>query len=201
MNMREGAARVDAAALGVDHSDHTLWAAAAGGDREAFTTLYHRHADAVWRHAHRLTGTRTAAEDVLAATFLAAWRRRSQVRFTADSARPWLLAVAGNEARTEWRRTARHERLARRVGAAQAQDDHSDAVVARLDDRRRLHRVRDALDDLSDKHREVVELCMIAEVPQADAARALGIPEVTLRSRIHRARAKLRDLLAEEGQR
>jgi RNA polymerase sigma factor (sigma-70 family) len=200
MSIREGAARVDAAALD-DQSDHTLWAAAADGDPDAFTALYHRHADAVWRHAYRLTGTRTAAEDVLAATFLTAWRRRAQVRFAADSARPWLLAVAGNEARTEWRRTARHERLARRVGAAPAQGDHSDAVVARLDDRRRLHRVRDALDDLSEKHREVVELCMIAEVPQPDAARALGIPEATLRSRIHRARAKLRDLLAEEGQR
>jgi RNA polymerase sigma-70 factor (ECF subfamily) len=199
MSMREGAARVDAAALG-DQSDHTLWAAAADGDPDAFTALYHRHADAVWRHAYRLTGTRTAAEDVLAATFLTAWRRRAQVRFAADSARPWLLAVAGNEARTEWRRSARHERLARRVGAAPPHGDHSDAVVARLDDRRRLHRVRDALEGLSEKHREVVELCMVAEVPQPDAARALGIPEATLRSRIHRARAKLRDLLVEEGQ-
>jgi len=199
--MREGAERVGAAALGADPSDHTLWAAAAEGDREAFTALYHRHADAVWRHAHRLTGTRTAAEDVLAATFLTAWRRRSQVRFAADSARPWLLAVAGNEARTEWRRSARHDRLTHRVGAAPAQDDHSDAVVARLDDRRRLHRVLEALASLPDRHREAVELCMIAEVPQPAAARALGVPEATLRSRIHRARARLRTLLAEEEQR
>lgn len=162
--MREGAARVDAAALD-DQRDHTLWAAAADGDPDAFTALYHRHADAVWRHAYRLTGTRTAAEDVLAATFLTAWRRRAQVRFAADSARPWRPAVAGNEACPE------------------------------------LHRVRDALEGLSERYREVVELRMIAEVPQPDAARALGIPEATLRSRIHRARAKLRDLLVEEGQR
>jgi len=195
--MREGAARVDAGSF----DDHTLWAAAGAGDRDAFTAIYHRHADAVWRHAYRLTGTRAAAEDVLAATFLTAWRRRAQVRFAADSARPWLLAVAGNEARTEWRRSARHERLAHRVGAAPAADDHSDAVVARLDDRRRLHRVLDALAALPDRLREPVELCMIAEVPQSDAARALGIPETTLRTRIHRARARLRTLLAEEEQR
>src|SRR3954471_3256567 len=121
MSMREGAARMDAPPL----DDHSLWAAAGDGDRAALTALYHRHADAVWRHAYRLTGTRTAAEDVLAATFLTAWRRRSQVRFAADSARPWLLAVPGNEARTEWRRSPRHERLARRVGAVPAQGDHS----------------------------------------------------------------------------
>ncbi|WP_308257675.1 RNA polymerase sigma factor [Pseudonocardia lacus] len=178
--------------------DHTLWAAAAGGDGDAFTALYHRHADAVWRHAYRLTGTRSTAEDVLAATFLTAWRRRSELRFAADSARPWLLAVAGNEARTEWRRSARHERLARRVGAAPAERDHSDAVVARLDDRRRLHRVLEALGGLPDRLREAAELCMVAGVPQADAARALGIAEVTLRSRVHRARARLRAQLAEE---
>jgi RNA polymerase sigma-70 factor, ECF subfamily len=200
MSTREGAARVGATPL----DDHSLWAAAGDGDRDtataAFTAIYHRHADAVWRHAYRLTGTRAAAEDVLAATFLTAWRRRSEVRFVADSARPWLLTVAGNEARTEWRRSVRHDRLAHRVGPAPAVRDHSDAVVARLDDRRRLHRVLEALDGLSSAHREVVELCMIAELPQPDAARALGIPEVTLRSRIHRARARLRALLAEEDQ-
>jgi RNA polymerase sigma-70 factor (ECF subfamily) len=194
MSNREGVARVGATTL----DDHDLWAAAGAGDREAFTTLYQRHAEAVWRHAHQLTGSRTSAEDVLAATFLTAWRRRSEVRFVADSARPWLLSVAGNEARDERRRSTRHERLARRVGAAPDVRDHSDAVVSRLDDRRRLHGVLTALDRLSADHREVVELVMIAEVPQADAARALGIPEATLRSRVHRARTRLRALLGEE---
>jgi RNA polymerase sigma factor (sigma-70 family) len=197
MNPGEGAARVDAPPL----DDNSLWAAAGDGDRAAFTTLYHRHADAVWRHAYRLTGTRTAAEDVLAATFLTAWRRRAEVRFVADSARPWLLCVAGNEARTEWRRTIRQERLVQRIGAAPTASDHADAVVSRLDDRRRLHRVLGALEGLSDEHRDVIELCMIAGVPQPDAARALGIRQATLRTRLHRARTRLRALLAEEAQR
>lgn len=178
--------------------DHALWAAAGDGDRDAFATLFRRYADAVWQQAYRLTGSRTAAEDVVAETFYTAWRRRSEVRFTADSARPWLLAVAGNEARNDRRRSARRERLAQRVGSAQAVHDHSDAVVAQLDDRRRLHRLLSALDSLSTAHREVVELCMIAEVSHADAAHALGIPVATLRTRIHRARAKLRNLLDEE---
>jgi RNA polymerase sigma factor (sigma-70 family) len=198
MSTREGAACVGAP----PPDDHELWAAAGDADRRtsraAFSTLYERHADAVWHHAHRLTGSRTAAEDVLAATFLTAWRRRAEVRFVADSARPWLLTVAGNEARTEWRRSVRHERLARRVGAAPSVRDHSDAVVAQLDDRRRLHLVLDALQGLSTEHREVVELCVIAEVPQPDAARALGIRESTLRSRLRRARTRLRAVLAEE---
>ena len=179
--------------------DHELWAAAQRGDRGAFTTLYHRHVEAVWRQAYRLTGSRTAAEDVLAATFLTAWRRRAEVRFTADSALPWLLAVAGHEAGTERRRSARHQRLSRRLGPAPAVRDHSDSVVANLDDRGRLHRVIAALESLPAAQREAVELCLVADLPQPDVARALGVPEATLRSRIHRARARLRALLSEEA--
>jgi RNA polymerase sigma factor (sigma-70 family) len=177
--------------------DQELWAAARAGDRDAFTALYHRHASAVWAHAHRLTASPTAAEDVLAATFLTAWRRRAEVRFTADSALPWLLAVAANEARTEWRRASRFRRLSQRVGPEPDVVDHADSVVTSLDDRRRVHRVLAAIARLPDPQRAVVALCLVAEVPHADAARALGIPEATLRSRIHRARARLRTALAE----
>jgi len=116
--------------------DGELWSAAALGDRVAFTELYHRHADAVWRLAMRMTGSRAVAEDVLAATFLAAWRRRADVRL--------------------------------------------------------VHAVLAAVAALPAGQRDVVALCLIAEVPQADAAKALGITQVTLRSRLHRARAQLR---------
>lgn len=178
--------------------DHELWELAQGGDRDAFATIYHRHAEAVWRHAYRLTASHTAAEDILAATFLTAWRRRAAIRFVADSARAWLLAVAGNEARTEWRRTRRHRRLFDRLGPAHVVDDHADSVVTSLDDRRRVHRVLAAIAELPPAQREAVALCLVAELPQPDAARALGISEATLRSRIFRARGQLRSALLEE---
>jgi RNA polymerase sigma factor (sigma-70 family) len=194
MSTREGVGWVDTALP----EDDELWAAAQDGDRDAFTTLYHRHAATVWRQAHHLTGSSAMAEDVLAATFLTAWRRRAEVRFTADSALPWLLAVAGNEARTEQRRSMRHQRLFRRLGAAPVVRDHSDSVAASVDGHRSLHRVLAALERLPAAQREVVELFMIADLAQSDAARALGVPEATVRSRIHRARARLRTLLSEE---
>jgi RNA polymerase sigma factor (sigma-70 family) len=178
--------------------DHELWARARSGDRGAFTELYHRHAEAVWNHGYRLTASRTAAEDVLSATFLIAWRRRGDVRFVADSARPWLLTVAANEARTEWRRSTRHRRLAGRVGPPPDVADHSDTVVASLDDRRYVHGLLTAIAALPAGQRAAVTLCLVAEVPYADAACALGIPESTLRSRLRRARARLRDVLPEE---
>jgi len=178
-------------------ADRDLWAAVQRGDRHAFTELYHRHADAVWQHAYRLTTSATTAEDVLAATFLTAWRRRSSVVFIAESARPWLLAVAANEARTEWRRAKRHRMLSHRLRPAPDVDDHADTVVTALDDRRQVHRVLAAIEKLPRIQREAVTLCLVADVSQADAARLLGIPEATLRSHIHRARTRLRTTLPE----
>lgn len=178
--------------------DAELWVRAQHGDREAFTVLYHRHAGAVWRHAYRMTASRTAAEDVMAATYLTAWRRRAEVQIVTDSALPWLLAVAGNEARSEWRRSVRRRELSDRVGPSPDVADHSDAVVASLDDRRRVHQVLTAIANLPTAQREAVSLCLLGEVSQADAARVLGISEVTLRSRIHRARTRLRTLVPEE---
>jgi RNA polymerase sigma-70 factor, ECF subfamily len=178
--------------------DVALWAAARDGDPEAFAELYHRHADPVWRHAHRLTGSPTAAEDVLAATFLTTWRRRAEVQLAAGSLRAWLFAVAGNEARTEWRRTHRRHRLLRRIGPAPHVDDHSETVVSSLDDRRRAHQVLAAVAELPAAQREAVALCLVGEVPYAEAAEVLGVPEATLRSRVHRARATLRTVVPEE---
>jgi RNA polymerase sigma-70 factor (ECF subfamily) len=94
--------------------------------------------------------------------------------------------------RTEWRTTNRHERLAHHVGPPPDVRDHADSVVASLDDRRRVHAVLAAMAALPAGQRDVVALCLIAEVSQADAAKALGITQVTLRSRLHRARARLR---------
>ncbi len=193
MTTSEGAVRLPA-----PPGEAELWAAAQRGDRAAFTALYHQHAAAVWSQAYRLTVTLPAAEDVLAATFLTAWRRRGDVRLVDGTALPWLLTVASNEARTDWRRTTRHKRLKLRVGPPPDVSDHADTVVASLDDRRRLHQVIAAIAELPTGQREAVALCLVAEVSHADAARALGISEVTLRSRIHRARTRLRTLLPEE---
>jgi RNA polymerase sigma factor (sigma-70 family) len=187
------------AATAPPDEDVALWAAARDGDPDAFAELYHRHADPVWRHAHRLTGSPTAAEDVLAATFLTTWRRRREVQLAGGSLRAWLLAVAGNEARTEWRRAHRRHRLLRRVGPAPHVVDHSDTVVTSLDDRRRARQVLAAVAELPASQREAVALCLVGEVPYAEAADVLGVPEATLRSRVHRARATLRTVVPEEA--
>ena len=90
-------------------SDRDLWAAVAAGDEAAFGTLFDRHSRAVYNHAFRLCGSWSIAEDITQATFLTSWRKRGTVELAHASALPWLLVVAGNCARTEWRSARRFQ--------------------------------------------------------------------------------------------
>ncbi|MDT7783149.1 MAG: hypothetical protein QOF58_1568 [Pseudonocardiales bacterium] len=177
-------------------SDADLWAR---GDERAFGELYDRYAEAVWNHAYRLTASWSTAEDLTSATFLAAWRRRNEVTLVRDSALPWLFTVAGNLARSEFRRKARFGRLLLRVPRDDVQRDHADDVASSLDHESRLRQVLQAVQRLPRAEREAVELVLLGELPVAEAAVALGVAEVSVRSRISRARTRLRKELADDS--
>ncbi|WP_285642288.1 sigma-70 family RNA polymerase sigma factor [Lentzea sp. NBRC 102530] len=187
----EGAAAVP----GDAPSDAELWAR---GDEHAFGELYDRYAEAVWNHAYRLTASWATAEDLTSATFMTAWRRRAQVTLVRDSALPWLFTVAGNLARSEFRRKARFTRLLLRVPRDDVQDDHADAIVSSLDHESRLSEVLRAVERLPRAEREAVELVLLGELSAAEAAEALGVAEVSVRSRLSRARSRLRKLLSDD---
>ena len=176
-------------------TDPELWDRAAGGDHGAFEQLFLRHAEAVWNHAYRLTGAWAQAEDLTSATFLIAWRKRGEVRLIRDSALPWLYAVAGNLARTEFRSRGRFARALRRVPVNDSSPDHADDVAGRIDDDRRVRAVLEAVRALPKSEREIVELCLIGDLSTTDAAALLGLAEPSIRSRVSRAKSRLRTLL------
>ncbi|MFB9683055.1 RNA polymerase sigma factor [Amycolatopsis plumensis] len=178
--------------------DRALWDRASGGDEAAFGELFERHAEAVWNHAYRLTGSWSAAEDLTSSTFLTAWRRRADVTLVRDSALPWLYTVAANAARDEHRGTRRRLRLLRKIPDPPVVSDHADAVAARIDGEQRLREIVEAVGTLPKSQREVVELCLLGDVSVADAAALLTIAEVTVRAQLSRARARLRTLLEEK---
>jgi RNA polymerase sigma-70 factor (ECF subfamily) len=173
-------------------SDVDLWTRAASGDRTAFGELFERHVDAVWNHAYRLTASWSQAEDLTSSTFLIAWRKCADVRLVRDSALPWLFTVAGNLARDEFRGATRFRRALRKMPADPVTADHADDVVRRVDGDFRTARVLQAVRALPRAQREAVELCLLGEVSAADAAELLGVAEVSVRSRLSRARAHLR---------
>lgn len=176
-------------------SDAELWIHAAAGDRDAFGVLFERHVAAVWNHAYRLTASWAKAEDLTSSTFLLAWRKCPDLLLVRDSALPWLYAVAGNLARTESRSSMRFLRAVRRLPADHAEADHADAVASRVDDDRRIPRLLDAVRELPMAERQAVELCLLGELSTTDAAALLGVAEPSVRSRLSRARSRLRTML------
>ncbi|MBX9421727.1 MULTISPECIES: RNA polymerase sigma factor [Streptomyces] len=166
------------------------------GDPAAFAELFDSYARSVYNHAFRLTGDWSVAEDVMAATFLEAWRLRRKVDPEGGSLRPWLLGVATNVARNHCRGNRRY----RAAAAAYAEagpagtpvPDHAAEVAGRIDDRRRIAATLRALGTLRRTEREVLVLCLWEGLAYTEVAKALRVPVGTVRSRLSRARARLR---------
>lgn len=163
------------------------------GDPSAFAELFDTYARAVYNHAFRLAADWSTAEDVMAATFMEAWRLRDKVDPEGGSLRPWLLGIATNTARNQFRSNRRYRAAAEAAAAAELSvPDHAEEVADRLDGRQRLATALTALAALRRPEREVIALCLGEGLDYEAAAEALGIPVGTVASRLSRARKKLR---------
>jgi RNA polymerase sigma factor (sigma-70 family) len=179
-------------------TDAELWQRAVEGDPDSFGALFERHARAVYNYLFRRTADWSLAEDLTSVVFLEAWRRRRDVRLERDLALPWLLGVATNvlrnRRRAQWRYRAALERVPRERG-----EDFADDANGRLDDERRMRVVLRSLSKLPKREQDVIALCGWADLGYEEAAAALGIPVGTVRSRLSRARARLRELDGPDG--
>lgn len=192
------------AEAGDDDDDGRLRGRVRSGERAAFAELYESYATAVYNHALRLTGDWSVAEEVMSETFLAAWRGRGGVAVEGGSLRPWLFGIATNKARNADRGLRRRLAfLARRAGTGDGAEhvvgDFAEQVAGRIDDARRLAEVRRVLGRLRRHEREVIALCVWGGLDYAQAAEALGVPVGTVRSRLSRARARLREIVERES--
>lgn len=147
---------------------------------EDFERLYREHAEAVFAFALRRSN-HAQAEDVVAETFLVAWRRLGDIPFPA---RPWLLGVARRVLANHYRTEARRQALTGRLVEATAFACTAPAADADLP-------VMRALDSLSTGDREILLLAAWDELTRAEAARVLGITPAAFAVRLHRARRRL----------
>lgn len=171
-------------ALSDDEAD---WALAVRGEGEAFGRVFDRHRERVRRHSLRLVPAVGDAEDVIATTFLEAWRKRDDVRFVDGSMLPWLLVTATNVARNLSRSHRRHRILLERLPAPTPHPDHAES----FDD----GPASAALRQLSALDQHVLILCVLHDLSESDAATALGVATGTVKSRLSRAKARLARLL------
>ena len=184
--------------MSVDDPTSQLRAGARAGDADAFGAVFDACAKSVYNHVFRLTGDWSAAEEVMAMTFLEAWRGRDTIAPDGGSLRPWLLGIATNLVRGHRRAARRHRTALARLAVADESPDFANDVSGRLDDAARIKALHGALAGLPRHEREVLSLCVWSGLGYAEAAEALNVPVGTVRSRLSRARARLARLTESE---
>lgn len=167
------------------------------GDEPAYRMLHDRHEAPVYRMSLVLMRTTWDAEEVAATAFFELWRKRDKVRVVDDSVLPWLLATTSFAAKNSLRARRRYQRLLNRIPHSGDVPDHADEVGRAMDSMKISAHVRDALLQLNTRDSSVIVLCVIHELPTAEAAVVLGVPEGTVKSRLSRVKARLRGALDE----
>jgi RNA polymerase sigma-70 factor (ECF subfamily) len=158
---------------------------------ERFAVVFDRHAPHIHRYfARRLGGQ--VADDLMGETFLIAFGGRARYDPAFPSARPWLYGIATNLVGQRRREEAREYRLRAALGPPAGQDSHADRVVERVTAQAMNQRLAEALAGLARRDRDVLLLIAWEGLAYEEVAAALGIPVGTVRSRLNRARRKVR---------
>lgn len=170
-----------------DPDDDVLVARAKAGDSVAFGNLYERHQGALFRFALHMTGAAASAEDVVHETFVVLMDALDRFDGT-RSLRAYLYGIA--------RRIAARRLRRERLWVPFNTETHDPASMAPsvADDLQRrddLLQLRQAILALPRKQREVLVLCDVEQLSYEDAAVSIGCAVGTIRSRLHRARARL----------
>jgi RNA polymerase sigma factor (sigma-70 family) len=171
--------------------------AASRDDPDAFAAIFERHFDAIFRYLRRRVG-RARAEELAAETFTQALAGRHRFDTGHPDARPWLYGIAVNLLRHHYRSEERELRAYARGGVDPLAAN--EPSLERIDAAAMGPAVAAALAELAPVERETLLLYAWAELGYAEVAQALDIPIGTVRSRLHRARTQLRELLEASGQ-
>jgi RNA polymerase sigma-70 factor (ECF subfamily) len=177
------------------------------GNRPAFEALVHRYEKELFGYLRNYLGDASMAEDVFQQTFLQVYLKCDQFE-PQRKFRPWLYAVATNQAIDYQRHYGRH-----RTTSLDRQMSHHDSAengsfgelfdspqrgpVEESQSLEQAEEVRRAVDDLPEQIKQVVLLVYFQGMKYREAARALGVPLGTVKSRLHGAIQKLGDVLAD----
>lgn len=175
-------------------ADDATLIARSRAEPEVFAAIFDRHATEIHRYASRRLGP-ALAEDVVGETFLVAFRRRDRYDLSYRDASPWLFGIATNMISRHRQAEVRFYRALARTGVDPVVESPADDVVARVAAAGQRRTIAAALARLSAADRDTVLLVDWAELSYDQAAMALHVPVGTVRSRLSRARRKMRDAL------
>jgi RNA polymerase sigma-70 factor (ECF subfamily) len=176
-------------------ADDVLIRRVARGDKRAMQVLFARHNVRVYRFIARVIGPNAAAEDLVSEVFIDVWRKAAQFEGRSQVS-TWLLAIARYKALSQLRIRA-SDHLDDET--AQAIEDPADSPETACEKKDTGELLRQCLTQLSDAHREVIDLVYYHEQSMEEVAKILAIPEATVRTRMFYARKRLAELLKAEG--
>jgi RNA polymerase sigma factor (sigma-70 family) len=168
-----------------------------GGVARSFAQAFRDEYPPLHRYLRRRVGG-SLADDLASETFATAyanWERFDDSR----PVRPWLYGIAANLLRHHWRKERRQLLAYARTGIDPAVDDLDDSLNRAAADARKRE-LADALADLSQGERDILLLHAWAGLTDSEIAEALALPLGTVKSRLHRARTRLRNRLDPSGQ-
>ena len=179
--------------------DELLLRRAQSGDPEAFERLMEPLEQLVWRVCWHYTGNREAAEDCGQEAMIRIWRNLANYRGEC-ALESWVYRIAANCCMDWLRKKKRDWSVSMEPMVEQGFDPADDspgteAQVVAKDERQRL---REAIALLPEDQREALILTQLEKVPYEEAARALGVSEGTVKSRVNRAKARLKEILSAE---
>ncbi|WP_234343578.1 RNA polymerase sigma factor [Streptomyces sp. NRRL F-5123] len=162
-------------------------------DKESFAELYRRHVDAITRFMARRVDDPHTVADLTADVFVAAIDSAHTFKLSAGSEVGWLYGIARHVVVDELRRAGREARKAGRIAGRRLLDeDDIGRLEEKLDAESAGRRLRAAMAGLQEGERAAMELVVVDQLTVREAAQALGIRQVSVRVRLHRARKTLR---------
>ena len=183
---------------GRPEDDVELFARAQRGSVDAFEEIVNRYQELAFRTAYVITGSAAEAEEAAQDAFVKAYRALDTFRAGAPP-RPWLLRIVANEARNRVRSAGRRRQLALRLVEDLRPGDAApspEAAAVQADERRRL---LESVNRLDENDRLVIASRYLLDLSSEETAAALGIPEGTVKSRLSRALARLRERVEAES--
>ena len=174
-----------------DRPDDAATIGASLADPQAFGAIFHRHAPHIHRYLTLRLG-RQVADDLVGETFVIAFRRRHRYDPSRPNARPWLYGIATHLVGQHRRDEAREFRLRAALVAPRDEDLHSADIAEAVSARSTEPALATALATLAEGDRHVLLLIAWGELTYDEVASVLDIPLGTVRSRLHRARTKLK---------
>lgn len=171
-------------------SDTDLYRAVAQGSDEAMATIYQRHGPLIYRFSLRISQDQSIAEEVTQDVFLALLRQADRFDPARAALSTWLCGIAR---RLVWKQLKLRQRhllidLPEDDSEAESLDGDPDVTLSRKE---AVAAVQRGLDTLPVQLKEVIVLCEFEEMKYEDAALVVGVPVGTIRSRLHRAKARL----------